>query len=165
MGKKILVACRQCGKERWVNNTFLSKSYYTGLCQDCARRSRVGRRNPGWKQGQYRCLGYVLVKVYPDDFFYPMVQKRGYVKRSRLVMAKHLGRCLARWEHIHHLNGIKDDDGIENLELTSGSEHMRGHTKGYKDGYRRGLIDGKGIQITRLKQEVQDLRQKLKEIE
>ena len=70
-------------------------------------------------------LGYVLVRLYPDDFFYPMVQKKGYVLEHRLVVARALGRNLHPWEVVHHKNHIKKDNRFENLQLANDLGHKQ----------------------------------------
>lgn len=51
------------------------------------------------------------------------------VKRSlhRRTMEDFLGRRLGKDEVVHHINGDKQDNSIENLEVMSNSEHARLH--------------------------------------
>lgn len=128
-GKFTRVACENCGKERWIKKGNEKEERFTGLCVSCAvRRPKKhyrGEEHPWWKGGRKVDDGYVLIKLQPDDFFYPMADTHGYVREHRLVMAKHLNRCLLPWELVHHKGKKypcgsienKGDNRLENLEL------------------------------------------------
>jgi hypothetical protein len=60
--------------------------------------------------------------VYINKVDHPNAQKRGRIYEHTFVMSKHLGRPLNKGENVHHKNGIKDDNRIENLELWSTSQ-------------------------------------------
>ena len=69
--------------------------------------------NGNWQGG--RTLGkrgYVLVRT--ND--HPRAAKSGYVFEHILVMERSLGQQPYGGETVHHLNGVRDDNRIENLE-------------------------------------------------
>ncbi len=51
----------------------------------------------------------------------------GYILLHRAIMEDHIGRKLEADEVVHHINGNKMDNRIENLEIMSKSEHARLH--------------------------------------
>jgi hypothetical protein len=59
--------------------------------------------------------GYVKIFL-PDN---PNAQSSGWVLEHRLIMSKHLNRPLLLREVVHHKNGIKTDNQIDNLEVFS----------------------------------------------
>ena len=77
---------------------------------------KMGCKNPNWKRGQRKSCGYfyILTKDHPG------ANGVGYVAQHRLVMEAHIGRYLAKEERIHHKNGIKCDNRLENLQLLTG---------------------------------------------
>ena len=95
-----------------------------------------GSNNRYWRGGRHiDARGYVTVVVAPDDEIgmemvraKPSHAKHGWnhVHEHRLVVAHWLGRSLSSKEQVHHINGDKQDNRLENLRLfASRSEHMR----------------------------------------
>lgn len=82
-------------------------------------RLRTGENNPNWKGGRY---------LRPDGYYEIRIGGR-YKMEHVHVMEQHLGRRLTRSEVVHHKNGDKTDNRLENLEVMTVSEHMRHHHK------------------------------------
>lgn len=94
----------------------------------------TGANNPHWRGGKrINGNGYVGIRVYKDNPYYSMKTNIGYILEHRLVMAHSLGRCLFEWETVHHINGVKVDNRIENLKLLPGIEHNTKVQKVYQE--------------------------------
>lgn len=91
------------------------------------RRGHVrGPGGPTWKGGRRLQGGYVMIRRQPNDPLdgLPPGSSTSYVLEHRLVMARHIGRALRPNETVHHINGIKTDNRIENLQLRSGGHSV-----------------------------------------
>ena len=89
-----------------------------------------GPDNKNWKGGKILHDEYIRIRVtnHPRS-------NNGYVLEHVLVMEKHLGRYIKPDEIVHHINGDKLDNRIENLQLMTQSEHSSHHaTKSHKSG-------------------------------
>lgn len=84
------------------------------------------KRRHDAKDRVYRKGGYVYVIPAADDPCEGMILKGSrYAAEHRIVMARHLGRPLLASETVHHINGVRDDNRIENLQLRQG-QHGKG---------------------------------------
>jgi hypothetical protein len=88
------------------------------------KRFRIGLDNPLFKTGKsYDANGYVVLssKIWGKD-----TGRREH----RVVMEQFLGRALRENEIVHHINGVKHDNRIENLSLETRASHNREHGSG-----------------------------------
>jgi hypothetical protein len=87
-----------------------------------------GKGHYNWKGGrQLGSGGYMMVKCkgHPRA----RASNRYRVREHVLVMEKRLGRYLKKGEVVHHINEIRTDNRIENLQLRNNREHTIHHTK------------------------------------
>ena len=84
--------------------------------------SNLRKGSKGW----YKENGYIMRKVN----YHPKQNKRGYVAEHRLVYERYLERFLDSKEVIHHINGNREDNRIENLQIVvENSEHIQKYHK------------------------------------
>lgn len=85
--------------------------------------SQKGELHSNWKGGKYKHKGYWLVHK-PDHHF---ATKEGYVYEHRLVYEHYYNCTLLPWIEIHHINGKRDDNRIENLMPVTRADHRKEH--------------------------------------
>lgn len=128
------------GRKRWFENpenlekhSLTLKKYFElhqhhakGVLKSEEHRRKIGIGNLKKRGGRLLREGYIYVLVKNHPFATKFCNSY-YVREQRLVMEKHLGRFLKRTEVVHHIDGNKLNNLIENLQLMTNSEHARFH--------------------------------------
>ncbi|KKL92034.1 hypothetical protein LCGC14_1888710 [marine sediment metagenome] len=119
-GRFIWTACTNCETPRWVPYVKCKDAPKSLVCKKCVPGLTLKCRGRGFTDKD----GYRMISLPWDHEFIATANKRGWIPGHRLVMAQHLGRNLISPEIVHHLNGIKDDNRIENLTIVSRKDHI-----------------------------------------
>jgi hypothetical protein len=122
--------CKQCGKEfkTYPSKVSIGRGKFCSV--ECSRKVTNKNLTHRWVKGirhsrhKHRNLkfnGYI--EIYKPN--HPNYTQRGYVLEHRLIVEKYIGRYLEKFEDVHHINGIKNDNRIDNLKILTHSEHTR----------------------------------------
>ena len=138
---RVPVSCGQCGQQRIIEaakTSGKSGKTFTGVCQTCCGYTRNLHHGLSttehWQAGRYVMGGYRCVSVsslsgkeFEIASQMPTTLWNGYasIREHRLVVAVSLGRPLLRTEIVHHRNGDKLDNRLENLEITTHAGHRQ----------------------------------------
>lgn len=117
--RRFLCVC-SCGNFKEVNLIHLTKGKVIscGCYIPNLNKERSGIKSKTWKGGKRIEDGYVL--IYKPGHCH--AKSNGYVREHRYVMSEFLGRSLMPEENVHHINGNKTDNRLENLELWNTSQ-------------------------------------------
>ena len=112
------------GHNRSRLGRYLSEKSKQKISLALKSKNLIGPNAVRWKGGKRIQNGYVLIynKSHPKAN-----SNHGYVREHILIMEKQIGRFLKENEVVHHINGNRQDNRIENLQLMTPSEHMRLH--------------------------------------
>jgi hypothetical protein len=122
-----------CGRHTPIATvTYKTKRQFRGhpmrFCRGHSPVRLGAARCESWRGGQYVHRGWIY-KYQPD---HPNCNADGYVFEHRLIMEQSIGRLLLPNERVHHINGVHNDNRIDNLVLLTMGQHSSLHNKGRK---------------------------------
>ena len=120
-----------------THNNIMVKSEKQRLHLARLNANQKGENNSSWKGGLSIHNGYRIIHKPKHRLAY----KNGYVPEHRLIMEKHINRPLKKEEVIHHINGDRLDNRIENLIILTQGKHIKEHTKNYIKKMKSGEIE------------------------
>ena len=106
-----------------LKNRKFSEQTIKKMSESAKESYRNGKKPTNWNGGRRECRADGYIQILKPD--HPYATKEGYVFEHRLVMEEALKRFLTADEVVHHINGNKKDNSIENLMIFSS---LRDHT-------------------------------------
>lgn len=89
-------------------------------------KANSGKNSGNFKGYRRKAQKGYIARYEPD---HPSASKAGLVMEHRLVVEKALGITLPKEFDVHHINGDKTDNRIENLAIMTHSAHTIFHNK------------------------------------
>lgn len=137
--KKREIDCKGCGKVFAARGSQVRNGNRPYCSQSCSSKNMVrrpetyekirkakesntqaydfGENHHSWKGGRVVRQGYIYINIGVNI----------YKAEHRYVMESHIGRELLPAEIVHHINHIKNDNRIENLEIMTRAQHIEHH--------------------------------------
>jgi len=112
--------------ERMQGNLLFKGKKHTKEARQKISISQTGKNNSMWCGGIGIASGGYRMVYMPE---HPFSDINGKVHEERMVMEKVLGRFLLPYETVHHINHIKTDNEICNLQVMSRKEHRQLHNR------------------------------------
>jgi hypothetical protein len=154
---RIILSIKGKGRMPWCYGKKLSKDHRKKISLN--HHHLTGKNHPLWNGGITKHSSGYLKKM---DKNHPFTQSDGYVFLHRLIIEQYLNRHLKPEETVHHINGIKDDNRIENLMcFKTDSAHIKFERK--KEFNNEDIIfDGRRLHPERCRIAVEQNQQKEK---
>ena len=117
--------CQECGKSftRYESEIKRSKNHFCSReCGYIFWRGRDKKPKDGDPSWHINSRGYSCYTVHKRNKI-TGVKKSHRIYQHRMVVEKHLGRKLKNEEIVHHMNGVKTDNRIENLSVCNNHTH------------------------------------------
>lgn len=112
--------CDREATSKSLCNAHYRQKYHGRELTSLVGAKRTGKRESGAAGPRSRYINNGYVRWYYPE--HPNANKRGCVAEHTIVMSEFLGRPLLPKENVHHKNGDRSDNRIENLELWSSSQ-------------------------------------------
>jgi len=136
--KRCLIKCDKCDVEGWRNDYYAVAKKEEHLCHACSNKRhgamRIGKPSPFKGKKRKADHEYVVGSTYINKSGYIEEyvgrhtyehRRGGYYLQHRKVVEESLGRLLTNEEKVHHIDGDKQNNTIDNLYVCSSMSHHK----------------------------------------